>query len=129
MALAIRDTLHPATGKREEYFVGLSDAGLKRLLKARFIELKKEREQALRSGASGRRATRDWSDDLVLDDAGGVFLVVYSKNDQFIILFLIITFKQWHFLFTRDTPGGPKIDNDWFTQILVDVNFCVIQRR
>ena len=72
VALAIRDALHPATGKREEYFVGLSDAGLKRLLKTRFIELKKEREQALRGGASGRRATRDWSDDLVLDDAGGV---------------------------------------------------------
>ena len=72
VALAIRDALHPATGKREEYFVGLSDAGLKRLLKTRFIELKKEREQALRGGAGGRRATRDWSDDLVLDDAGGV---------------------------------------------------------
>jgi len=72
VALAIRDALHPATGKREEYFVGLGDAGLKRLLKTRFIELKKEREQALRGGASGRRATRDWSDDLVLDDAGGV---------------------------------------------------------
>lgn len=72
VALAIRDALYPATGKREEYFVGLSDAGLKRLLKTRFVELKKEREQALRGGASGRRATRDWSDDLVLDDAGGV---------------------------------------------------------
>jgi predicted P-loop ATPase len=72
VALAIRDALHPATGKREEYFVALSDAGLKRLLKTRFVELKKEREQALRGGASSRRATRDWSDDLVLDDAGGV---------------------------------------------------------
>ena len=72
VALAIRDALHPVTGKREEYFVGLSDGGLKRLLKTRFIELKKKREQALRGGASGRRATRDWSDDLVLDDAGGV---------------------------------------------------------
>jgi predicted P-loop ATPase len=72
VALAIRDALHPATGKREEYFVGLSDAGLKRLLKTRFVELKKEREQALRGGPSSRRATRDWSDDLVLDDAGGV---------------------------------------------------------
>ena len=72
VALAVRDALHPATGKREEYFVGLSDAGLKRLLKTRFIELKKEREQALCGGAGGRRATRDWSDELVLDDAGGV---------------------------------------------------------
>jgi predicted P-loop ATPase len=72
VALVIRDALHPATGKREEHFVGLNDAGLKRLLKTRFNELKKEREQALRGGASGRRATRDWSDDLVLDDAGGV---------------------------------------------------------
>jgi predicted P-loop ATPase len=72
VALAIRDALHPATGKREEHFVGLNDAGLKRLLKTRFNELKKEREEALRSGGSGRRATHDWSEDLVLDDAGGV---------------------------------------------------------
>jgi predicted P-loop ATPase len=72
VALAIRDALHPADGKREEYFVGLSDAGLKRLLKTRFVELKRGREQALRGGANGRRAARDWSDDVVLDDAGGV---------------------------------------------------------
>ena len=72
VALAIRDALHPATGKRKEHFVGLNDASLKRILRTRFNELKKEREQALRGGASGRHATRDWSDDLVLDDAGGV---------------------------------------------------------
>ena len=51
VALAIRDALHPVTGKREEYFVGLSDGGLKRLLKTRFIELKKKREQAFSRAA------------------------------------------------------------------------------
>jgi putative DNA primase/helicase len=119
VALAIRDALHPATGKREEYFVGLSDPGLKRLLKTRFVELKKEREQALRGGASGRRATRDWSDDLVLDDAGGVRPLLAN-----LILFLrehpkwkgVLAYDEFnaHVVIRKRLPWGDEtLDATW----------------
>jgi hypothetical protein len=42
VALAIRDALHPAAGQRDEHFNGLREGALKRLLQARFDELKKD---------------------------------------------------------------------------------------
>ena len=73
--LAIRDALHPATGRRHEHFVGMNEGTLKRLLKTRFRELKKEREAELRRGqtAGGSQSpTYDWTNDLKLDNKGAV---------------------------------------------------------
>jgi putative DNA primase/helicase len=62
ITLAIRDALHPASGRREEHFRGLKDGGLKLILKNRFTDLKKTREAALRRGKQP-----DWRDQLILD--------------------------------------------------------------
>ena len=77
--LAIRDALHPATGRRHEHFRGMNEAALKRLLKTRFRELKKQRESELRRGqtagggqSSNQSSNYDWSDDLKLDKNGAV---------------------------------------------------------
>ena len=42
--LAIRDALHPSSGKKADYFAGIREGALKRVLKLRFDEMKKERE-------------------------------------------------------------------------------------
>jgi len=63
--LAIRSALCPANRKREECFRGLNDRSLKRLLKNKFADLKKERAKALR-----RSKQHDWSDDLTLSKDG-----------------------------------------------------------
>jgi len=67
IAMAIRDALHPASGKRAEYFRGLREGSLKQILKNRFTELKKAREAELR-----RRRSKDWTDDLILDENGRI---------------------------------------------------------
>ena len=57
---AIRDALHPAAGPRAEHFIGMKAGTLKRLLKTRFGELKKNREAELlgRTGTtSGHRSS------------------------------------------------------------------------
>ncbi len=73
VALAIRDALHPASGPRADCFIGIREGGLRRLLKCRFDELKKQREPELQRGpAGGRRSTHNWTDDLKLDAKGGV---------------------------------------------------------
>jgi predicted P-loop ATPase len=73
--LAIREALHPASGSKADYFAGLRSVGsLKRLLKMRFDVMKKQREAQLQGGRQGGRqqSTSDWTDELKLDDHGGV---------------------------------------------------------
>ena len=77
--LAIRDALHPASGRRHEHFRGMNEAMLKRLLKMRFGELKKQRGGELRRGqtagggqSSNQSSTYDWTSDLKLDKNGAV---------------------------------------------------------
>jgi hypothetical protein len=48
--LAIRDALHPAGGSKADHFIGMREGGLKRLLNARFSQLKKQREVELLRG-------------------------------------------------------------------------------
>ena len=67
VTLAIRDALHPASGRRQEHFRGLKEGGLKLVLKNRFNELKKTREATLR-----RRKQPDWTDSLILDKHGKI---------------------------------------------------------
>jgi hypothetical protein len=72
--LAIRSALHPASGEREKHFNGLRAGALKRLLKARFTEIKKNREAELLRG-SGQQSSQQstaWTDDIKFDDKGNV---------------------------------------------------------
>jgi len=61
---AIRNALHPASGRRQEHFSGLREGGLKIILKNRFVELKKTREAVLRRK---RQPEADWTAQLILD--------------------------------------------------------------
>src|SRR5271166_4853551 len=73
--LAIRDALHPASGRKHDHFVGMTEVALKRLLKTRFRELKKQREGELRRGQTAggsRSSTYDWTDEIKLDKNGAV---------------------------------------------------------
>ena len=74
--LAIRDALHPASGRKADHFDGMTEGMLKRLLKRRFDERKNEREEELKSGRDGaggrQRLTYNWAEDLKLNDGGGV---------------------------------------------------------
>jgi predicted P-loop ATPase len=72
VALAIREALFPATGERADYFAHLTKGALKRILKNRFNDMKKDREQELRRGSGRQHAGSDWTDDLKLDKDGGV---------------------------------------------------------
>jgi predicted P-loop ATPase len=76
VALAIREALHPASGTKADHFAGLREGSLKRILRSRFDEMKAQRDAELRrpGGQQGRRrsAASNWTDDLKLDDKGGV---------------------------------------------------------
>jgi hypothetical protein len=73
VTLAIRDALHPVSGKKDDCFANLKEGALKRLLEKHFIELIKQREQELHTGSAGGRQTApDWTDELKLDKKGKV---------------------------------------------------------
>src|ERR1700730_266196 len=69
VAMAIQDALHPATGQRERHFCGLKEANLKRILKNRFADLKKDRAKVLRGW---RQSEPDWTEELILDKEGKI---------------------------------------------------------
>jgi predicted P-loop ATPase len=75
--LAIREALHPASGSKADIFSGLKEGALKRVLKARFNDLKKYRQAQLTggAGAAGQASwthVHHWTDDLKLDGHGRV---------------------------------------------------------
>jgi predicted P-loop ATPase len=72
VALAIREALHPASGARADCFAGLREGGLKRILRMRFDEMKAQREAQLRRQGGRQQSAADWTDELKLDDGGGV---------------------------------------------------------
>jgi hypothetical protein len=51
VALAVRDALHPATGKCQDRFRHFREGALKRILQNRFDGMRKDREAALRKRA------------------------------------------------------------------------------
>jgi putative DNA primase/helicase len=121
--LAIQAALHPATGRKHTYFVGMNEAMLKRLLKSRFRDpLKKDREAELRSGrtgASGTQTTYDWTSDLKLDDKGGALPILSN-----LILFLrhhpkwagVLGFDEFgaRVLIRKPPPWGAEVpDAHW----------------
>src|SRR5262245_49540229 len=63
--LAIRDALHPSNGKKGDQFAGIREGALKRLLKARFEEMKRDRERELSGGSAGT-SKPNWTRDLKL---------------------------------------------------------------
>jgi predicted P-loop ATPase len=69
--LAIRDALHPASGRPESHFRGLTERGLKQILRNRFAELKKQRLATLQQ-RQGRRKQSHWSDQLILNKDGKI---------------------------------------------------------
>ena len=100
--LAIRDALHPASGRKADHFVGMNEGMLKRLLKARFRELKKQREADLRTRqtAGGSQSSYDWTNDLKFDDKGAVRPQLHNC-----ILYLL-HHPQWH-----DVLGHDEFNN------------------
>jgi hypothetical protein len=64
IVLAIRAALHPASGTRDQHFIGLSKGPLQRILQNRFSEWRKEREEKL--GKAGKTRQADWTDQLIL---------------------------------------------------------------
>jgi predicted P-loop ATPase len=74
VVFAVRAALHPASGAKADYFEGLREGGLKRILRKGFEEMKAQRLAELLRG-QGRRsqpAAPDWTADLKLDKHGGV---------------------------------------------------------
>jgi predicted P-loop ATPase len=88
--LAIRDALHPVSGAKANYLEGLREGGLKRLLKMRFDEMWKKRETELLHDRApgGKRSTYDWTNDLKLDDKGGIkplltnYILILTHNPK-----------------------------------------------
>jgi predicted P-loop ATPase len=78
--MAVRDALR----SRADYFKGLGKDALKQILRKRFKEQWKDREEKIRSGAVGaNQSASDWTDDLKLDKDGGVRPILHN-----LILFL-----------------------------------------
>jgi hypothetical protein len=88
--IAIQDALYPpAAGVRAECWVGQREGALKRVLKWRFDEKKKDRETEIARGTGGQGQSQSqsssfaWTADLKTDEDGGVRPIL--KN---LILFL-----------------------------------------
>src|SRR5262245_26180728 len=69
--LAIRDALHPDSGHPGDHFRGLTQGGLKQILRNRFAELKKARLATLRQRHE-RQKQAHWSDKLILNRDGKI---------------------------------------------------------
>src|SRR5262245_16781515 len=62
VALAIRDALNPVSGAKSDIFTGLREGQLKRILRSRFDDAKKQREAELLCGRGGRQQSPpDWT--------------------------------------------------------------------
>jgi hypothetical protein len=84
--LAIREALHPVSGKKAAHFAHLKERGLKRILRMRFADTKKDRAAALGRGAGGTQSAPDWTANLILDKHGAVRPVLAN----------LTRFLRWH---------------------------------
>jgi predicted P-loop ATPase len=115
--LEIRDALHPANGKRAEHFIGLTETGLRLVLKNRLNEIKKDRHAFL----SGHSRGSGWELDLKYTEKGkllpnlhNVVLIMREaapwKNvlgfDEFGLRVIIQTQPPWG----REAPDTPWAD-------------------
>jgi predicted P-loop ATPase len=76
--IAVRKVLHPIAGSPTKYFVGFKEGGLKRILRSRFEDLKKDRAKEIARGAgttsnqSQNQSSAAWAAGLKTDADGGV---------------------------------------------------------
>jgi hypothetical protein len=118
--LAIRDALHPVAGRKQAHFTGIHEAMLRRLLKARFNELKKEHAAELRRGhtANGQSTSYDWTNDLKLDKNSAVRPLLHN-----LILFLrhhqqwqgVLGFNEFtaQVVIRQRPPWGDSLSTKW----------------
>jgi putative DNA primase/helicase len=117
--LAIRDALHPASGRKAAHFNNLREGGLKRILRMRFAEAKKDREAILSrnaGGGAGHTHQFDWINNLILDKNGAVKPVLAN-----LVLFLkhhpkwegVLGFDEFHVqvVIHKSPPWGSEIPN------------------
>ena len=77
VTLAIRDALHPASGRRAEHFHGLKEGGLKLILRNRFAEMKKTRTAQFGVGTDqDQDRPRFWTDDLMRNSRGEIVSIL-----------------------------------------------------
>jgi hypothetical protein len=78
--LAINDALHPAEGERQRHFDGLTTAALKKILKNRFSDLRKDRQKQLLAGGGdpSDSGTVDWTKEVIFDKQGKIIANVHN---------------------------------------------------
>jgi hypothetical protein len=118
IALAIRDALHPASGDRAKHFRGLREGSLKRILRNRFDDLKKDREKELKQRRGNQQ--HHWSDDLETNKNGSItpilanLILILRCNDQWKGVLGFDKFAQR--VMTRKSPplaGDEEPDAPW----------------
>jgi predicted P-loop ATPase len=117
--LTIRDALHPSGGQRAEHFAGMRTGTLKRLLKMRFAEMKKDREKELRRPGAADGESPNWTADIKFDAKGVVRPILAN-----LILFLrqhaawkgVLAFDEFNnrVVMRQRPPWGEEIaDTAW----------------
>jgi hypothetical protein len=79
IALAIRDALHPVSGKKADFLTGLHEGTLKRIMKNRFDEMKKIRADDLRN-SGGSAASSNWMRRVKYDKNGNVRPILFNLS-------------------------------------------------
>jgi predicted P-loop ATPase len=120
--LAINGAKHPADGiPAADHFDGLSKAALKRILKNRFTDLKKDREKEL-LGGGGNQSAPDWTEELLFDKQGKI-----AANVANLILMLshvsawqgVLAYSEFsgHIIIKQQSPWGKEEpDTSWAPQ-------------
>jgi predicted P-loop ATPase len=86
VVLAINDALHPPKGqKRQRHFDGLSAAALKKIVRNRLADLKKDRQKQLLGGGGDPSddATVNWTDEVIFDKSGNIIGNVHNMMVMF----------------------------------------------
>jgi hypothetical protein len=137
--LAIRDALHPESGRPQDHFRGLTQGGLKLILRNRFAELKKARLATLRQRHE-RQKQAHWSDQLILNENGKTV-----ANIANLILMLqaapkwkgVLAYDEFAARVVKRPQGKQKsealrtlaVNDEWFTDRLSNISGkdCIIE--
>ncbi len=117
--LAIRDALHPVKGEPQACFTGIRAGGLKKILRNRWEEAKKDAERDLsqRRRSSGSKPDPDaWMDDLLVNTDGEVVPVLAN------LILILTAHPDWNGVLgydefylrvvVRKTPPWGKVPTD-----------------
>jgi predicted P-loop ATPase len=130
VAVAVNEALHPAVGPRATHFAGLRTETLRRLLKARLADMKRNREAEL-LGRGGRAHAYSWQSELKFDALGGIrpllhnYILILRKHPEWrgVLSYnefaarVIIRGKPYWGHVDRDTPWNDHFDSltrTWF---------------